>query len=99
MAGKFLVIWKLDVARVGPDMLRAVLRQQEHGARLLEEGKLEARYHVVGGHGGAWIYRAESNEELDHLLAMSPAYNFATYQVIPLAEMQDPTLLGREENA
>jgi muconolactone delta-isomerase len=45
--------------------------------------------------GGAWIYRVSSNEELDRLLAMSPVYNYATYQVLPLAEMTDPeTITG-----
>jgi hypothetical protein len=51
MAGKFLVLWKLS--RTTPDVVRAVLRQQDYGARLLAEGKLEGRYHLVGGHGGA----------------------------------------------
>jgi hypothetical protein len=27
---------------------------------------------------------------LDRLLAMSPVFNFSTYQVLPLAEMADP---------
>jgi len=45
---------------------------------------------VVGSHGGAWIYKVDSNEELDRLLATSPVYNYATYQVLPLAEMTDP---------
>ena len=31
-----------------------------------------------------------SNEELDRLLAMSPVFNFSSYQVLPLAEMADP---------
>lgn len=99
MASKFLVLWRLDVSRVGPEMFRAVLRQQEHGGRLMADGKLVARYHLVGGHGGAWIYVADSNEELDHLLATSPVYNFATYEVLPVAEMRDPTLLAEEEDS
>ena len=58
--------------------------------------KLECRYHVIGSHGGAWIYKVTSNEELDRLLAMSPVYNYATYQVLPLAEMDDPaTITGK----
>lgn len=94
MSATFLVLWRLDVSRVGPEMMRAVLRQQDHGRDLQERGKIERRYHIVGGHGGAWIYRVESNEELDHLLAQAPAYNYATYEVIALAEMgDDPTLL------
>ena len=44
-----------------------------------------------------WIYNVESNEELDLLLAMSPVYNYAKYDVLPLAEMTDPaTLLGKK---
>ena len=35
-----------------------------------------------------WIYNVESNEELDLLLAMSPVYNYAKYDVLPLAEIQ-----------
>jgi hypothetical protein len=35
-------------------------------------------------------------EKLDRLLAMSPVYNFATYQVLALAEMTDPyTVVGK----
>lgn len=52
MAGKFLVLWKLELSRppgCGPGRAPAA----DYGARLLEEGKLEARYHLVGGHGGA----------------------------------------------
>ena len=50
----------------------------------------------MGSHGGACIYKVTSNEELDRLLAMSPVYNFATYQVLPLAEMSDPfTVAGK----
>ena len=94
MAGKFLVLWKLELGRVSTDLVRAVLRQQDYGARLLAEGKLEVRYHLVGGHGGAWIYNVESNEELDRLLAQAPVYNIASYEVHALAEMVIPTALG-----
>ena len=95
MASKFLVLWKLELSRPHPDLVRAVLRQQDHGARLLAEGKLEARYHLVGGHGGAWIYTVDSNEELDRLLAQAPVYNMASYEVHALAEMTAPTLIGQ----
>jgi muconolactone delta-isomerase len=37
-----------------------------------------------------WHFKVDSNEELDRLLAMSPVYNYATYKVLPLAEMGDP---------
>lgn len=88
--GKFLVLWRLELGRAVPGVAQAVLRQQEYAARLLESGKLVARYHLVGGHGGAWIYDVESNEELDRLLAQSPVYNLASYEVHALAEMPAP---------
>ena len=94
MAGKFLVLWKLELGRATTGVISAVLRQQDYGARLLAEGKLEARYHLVGGHGGAWIYNVESNEELDRLLAQAPVYNIASYEVHALAEMVAPVLMG-----
>jgi muconolactone D-isomerase len=90
MASKFLVLWKLELSRRTPGMIEAILRQQDYGARLLAEGKLESRYHLVGGHGGAWIYNVESNEELDRLLAQAPVYNMASYEVHALAEMTAP---------
>jgi muconolactone delta-isomerase len=93
MPAKFLVLWKLEISRLDAAMMAAVLRQQEHAVKLREAGKLVERYHVVGTHGGAWIYSVDSHEELDHLLAASPAYNHATYQVLPLAEMEEPTVL------
>jgi muconolactone delta-isomerase len=86
---KFLVLWHFDVSRLTPEVVRAIAQQPEYGEKLEKEGKLECRYHVVGSHGGAWIYKVDSNEELDRLLAMSPVYNFATYKVLTLAEMKD----------
>jgi muconolactone D-isomerase len=94
---KFLVLWHFDISRLSAEVIRAITQQPGYGARLEQEGKLECRYHVVGSHGGAWIYRVESNEELDRLLAASPVYNYATYQVLPLAEMQYPgTVVGKD---
>ena len=87
---KFLVLWHFDIGRLSPDVIRVIAQQPQYGAKLEKEGKLECRYHVVGSHGGAWIYKVDSNEELDRLLATSPVYNYATYQVLPLAEMTDP---------
>lgn len=97
MAGKFLVLWKLELRRATPDVARVLFRQQDYGARLLEAGKLEARYHLVGGHGGAWIYNVDSNEELDNLLAQAPLYNMSSYKVIPLAEMLAPIMIGEAQ--
>ena len=87
---KFLVLWRLEVQRISAEMMTAVMDQSRYGEKLEAEGKIECRYHVVGSHGGAWIYNVTSNEELDRLLAMSPVFNFSTYQVLPLAEMTDP---------
>jgi hypothetical protein len=40
---------------------------------------------------------ADTHQELDHQLALAPVYNFATYQVFPLAEMiGEPTVPGAE---
>ena len=95
---KFLVLWHFDVSRLTPDVVRAIAEQPKYGERLEADGKLECRYHVVGSHGGAWIYNVTSNEELDRLLAMSPVYNFATYQVLALADMSDPyTVAGKSK--
>jgi muconolactone delta-isomerase len=91
---KFLVLWHLEVQRISPQMMAAVMEQNAYGKKLEAEGKLECRYHVVGSHGGAWIYDVSSNEELDRLLAMAPVFNFSTYQVLPLAEMKDPPGAG-----
>jgi len=71
---KFLVLWHFDVMRLTPEVVRAISEQPKYGERLEKQGKLECRYHIVGSHGGAWIYNVESNEELDRLLATSPVY-------------------------
>ena len=95
---KFLVLWRIENTRLTPEIISAVLDQPKYGKKLEAQGKLECRYHVVGSHGGAWIYKVDSNEELDRLLAMSPVYNFATYQVLPLAEMtHPPTVVGKRD--
>jgi muconolactone delta-isomerase len=88
---KFLVLWHFELTRLGAEVTRAVMQMPEYAKNLGD--KLECRYHVIGSHGGAWIYKVTSNEELDRFLAMSPVYNYATYQVLPLAEMDDPTTI------
>ena len=97
MANKFLVLWRLELGRISPQTMQTILRQQDYGARLQTEGKVEARYHLIGAHGGAWIYNVASNEELDALLAQAPVYNVASYEVHPLAEMRGPTAVGTAE--
>ncbi|MCK6626689.1 MAG: hypothetical protein L6R45_16130 [Anaerolineae bacterium] len=95
---KFLVMWELDLARLGAAVVHAVLRMPEYAQKLAEQGKLEKRYHVVGKHGGAWIYDVVSNEELERLLAMAPVYNYARYDIYPLAEMETPTHVLKESD-
>ncbi|MDQ3932584.1 MAG: hypothetical protein M3252_07095 [Actinomycetota bacterium] len=84
---KFLVLWRLELTRLSSEVARAVLRMGEYGGPLEQQGKVLARYHIVGGHGGAWIYNVDSHEELEMLLARSPVYNFAHYEILPLADM------------
>jgi muconolactone delta-isomerase len=87
---KFLVIWELDVSRLGQEVVHSVMRMPEYAKGLRERGKLVSRFHIVGKHGGAWIYDVESNEELERMLAMAPVYNYARYEVYALAEMDTP---------
>ncbi len=84
---KFLVLWSVEMALLSEAMVRAIARMPEYGAKLEEQGKVDARYHVVGAHGGAWIYNVDSHEEFERLLAMAPVFNFARYTVHPLADM------------
>ncbi len=96
---KFLVIWHLEVSQLTPELIKAVSEQPNYGKKLQSQGKIDCRYHIVGSHGGAWIYNVKSNEELDLLLAAAPVYNFAKYQVLPLAEMSDPDTVLRKLKA
>lgn len=84
---KFLVLWRIELSLLSREMAQAVGRMADYGADLEAEGKLVSRYHVVGAHGGAWIYQVGSHEEFERLLARSPVFNFARYEVYPLAEM------------
>lgn len=92
---KFLVLWQLDMGKLGPEALKAVLAMPAYAEKLIRSKKVEQRYHIVGRHGGAWIYSVDTNEELEVLLAQSPVYNIAHYEVLPLAEMTDPSHLAR----
>jgi muconolactone delta-isomerase len=87
---KFLVMWELEIGRLAAETAHAVLRMPDYAKTLADQGKLEKRWHIVGKHGGAWIYDVTSNEELERLLATAPVYNFARYDVYPLAEMESP---------
>lgn len=87
---KFLVLWQIELSMVSAEMARAIGRMPEYGARLQREGKVVARYHVVGAHGGAWIYDVQSHEEFERLLGRAPVFNYATYTVHALADMETP---------
>jgi len=84
---KFLVLWRIEMSLISAEMASAIGRMPEYGERLLAEGKVVARYHVVGAHGGAWIYDVDSHEEFERLLARAPVFNYARYDIYPLADM------------
>lgn len=95
---KFLVVWRIELSRVSSDLVRAVLRMPDYARPLEEQGKVTGRYHIVGAHGGAWIFDVSSNDELEMLLARSPVYNFSHFDVYPLADMTAlPLAQGPEE--
>jgi muconolactone delta-isomerase len=84
---KFLVLWRIELSLLSREMAGAVARMSDYGSTLQREGKVLHRYHVIGAHGGAWIYDVDSHEEFEMLLARAPVFNFARYEVLPLAEM------------
>ncbi len=87
---KFLVMFRMELALLSSEMAAAVAKMPRYATPLERNGTVIARYHLVGQHGGVWIYDVASNEELERLLAMSPVYNFARYEIHPLADMPDP---------
>jgi muconolactone delta-isomerase len=84
---KFLVLWRIELSLLSREMAGAISKMATYGAKLESDGKVIARYHIVGAHGGAWIYAVDSHEEFERLLARSPVFNFARYEVHALAEM------------
>jgi len=89
---KFLVFWKLEpevVMRVGPESSKILFGLQDYAKELDRQGKLERHYHVVGKHGGVWILNVASNEELERVIAKMPVYNFASFDIHPLTEMDN----------
>jgi muconolactone delta-isomerase len=84
---KFLVLWRMELSLLSREMAQAVGRMADYGSTLERERKVLARYHLVGAHGGAWIYEVDSHEEFERLLARAPVFNFARYEIHPLAEM------------
>ena len=93
---KFLVIWKLDLSLLSPHVASAVARMPAYARPLEQTGKVTARYHIVGAHGGAWLYDVGSNEELERLIALMPIYNFAHSTIYPLANMPDWDEIGTD---
>jgi muconolactone delta-isomerase len=89
-AMKFLVIWRMELSLLSREMAQAVGGMAAYGATLESDGKVVSRWHVVGAHGGAWIYDVESHEEFERLLARAPVFNFARYEVYALADMGTP---------
>jgi muconolactone delta-isomerase len=86
---KFLVIWKLELSLLSSHVAAAVARMPSYARPLERSGQIVARYHIVGAHGGAWVFQVGSNTELERLIALMPVYNFAHFTVYPLAEMPD----------
>jgi muconolactone delta-isomerase len=84
---KFLVTWQLELALLSREMGAAIARVPEYAAELERRGKVIARYHIVGAHGGVWIFDVDSHEELERLLGGSPAFNFSHYDVKALSDM------------
>lgn len=84
---KFLVLWRMELSLLSKEMARAVENMAAYGRSLEQAGKVLARYHIVGAHGGAWIYQVTSHEEFERLLAQAPVFNYAHYEVLPLADM------------
>ncbi|MDT4894663.1 MAG: hypothetical protein QOE97_3698 [Pseudonocardiales bacterium] len=87
---KFLVLWRLELSLLSQEMAQAIGRMADYGAALEAEGTVLARYHVVGAHGGAWIYQVDSHEHFERLLARAPVFNFSRYEIIALADMAAP---------
>lgn len=86
---KFLVTWQLELSLLSRDMAAAIARVPGYAAGLERAGKLLSRYHIVGAHGGVWIFDVDSHEELERLLGGCPAYNFSNYDVKALSEMSE----------
>ena len=84
---KFLVLWRLDLSLLSGQVATAVAKMPAYAEPLVRSGKVVARYHLVGAHGGAWVYDVDSHEELERLLGMAPVYNYAHYDVRALADM------------
>ena len=94
---KFLVLWRMELSLLSREMARAVAGMAAYGRSLEQAGKVLARYHIVGAHGGAWIYQVTSHEEFERLLAQAPVFNFARYEILPLADMPTEAALPADD--
>lgn len=94
---KFLVIWSLHMNLLSPDMMKAVLRQPDYAQKLEAEGKVEKRYHIVGGHGELGSITWNRMRSWSGCWPYPLCYNFAEFKVYPLAEMGTETYLTQEE--
>ena len=83
-------MWRIEISLLSREVLKLVMTMPQYAEPLEQQGKVLARYHIPGAHGGVWIYDVDSNEELDMLLARSPVFNFSRYEIYPLAEMTPP---------
>ena len=86
---KFLVTWQLELSLLSRQMATALAGVPAYGAELERAGKIVARYHLVGAHGGVWIVDTDSHQELERLLGGSPVYNFSHFDVKPLSDMSE----------
>ena len=86
---KFLVTWTLELSLLSREMASAIARTPAYAQQLEARGKIVARYHIAGAHGGVWILDADSHEELERLLGGAPAYNFAHFDIKALSDMSE----------
>jgi hypothetical protein len=71
--------------------MQTILRQQDYGARLESEGKVVARYHLVGSHGGAWMFRRSSGRELRNYEVLPRRGHFNVPFAMPTGSQGSPT--------
>jgi len=87
---KFLVLWSFQQGiKLTPELMKATFDLREYATKLRSQGKVERHYHIIGKHGGVWIFDVESNDELENLIAAMPVYNLAQYDIYPLTEMKE----------
>ncbi|MBI4468521.1 MAG: hypothetical protein HY650_04270 [Acidobacteria bacterium] len=49
---KFLVMWEIDITGLRAETMHAVMRMPEYAKKIRSQGKLVARYHIVGKRPG-----------------------------------------------